>query len=180
MRGLGPALQSPAQFDLLNGITGTCGIAHATRRIERSVKEQRFDVVVLGGGPAGEVCAGKLGEAGVSVALVESHLVGGECSYYACMPSKALLRPAEVIAEARRVAGAREAVTGTLDVEAVLRRRDEIVHGLDDSEQLPWLDERNVTLVRGHGVLAGEGRVRVEDEPSSLSAPSSSPSAPAR
>ncbi|MBD0338226.1 MAG: NAD(P)/FAD-dependent oxidoreductase [Thermoleophilia bacterium] len=128
------------------------------------MNERNFDVTVIGGGPAGEVAAGKLGEAGLSVALVESHLIGGECSYYACMPSKALLRPAEALAEARRVPGAAEAVTGQLDVEAVLRRRDQIVHGLDDSDQVPWLDERNVTVVRGHGVLDGERRVRVGDE----------------
>jgi dihydrolipoamide dehydrogenase len=128
------------------------------------VSEQRFDVVVIGGGPAGEVAVGRLGEAGLSVALVESHLVGGECSFYACMPSKALLRPAEALAEARRVPGAREAVTGSLDVEAVLRRREEVVHGLDDSDQVPWLEERNVTLVRGHGAIAGERRVRVGDD----------------
>lgn len=140
------------------------GIPRAGRRIERFVSEARVDAIVLGGGPAGEVCAGKLGEAGLSVALVEDHLVGGECSFYACMPSKALLRPAEALAEARRVPGAREAATGELDVEAVLRRRDEVIHGLDDSDQVPWLDERNVTLVRGRGVLAGEKRVRVEDD----------------
>src|SRR5437667_12363510 len=97
-----------------------------------------FDVVVIGAGPAGEVCSGRLGEAGLSVAVVEGHLVGGECSFYGCMPSKALLRPAEALAEAQRIPGAREAVTGRLDVEAVLSRRDEGIHDLDDPAQLPW------------------------------------------
>jgi pyruvate/2-oxoglutarate dehydrogenase complex dihydrolipoamide dehydrogenase (E3) component len=128
------------------------------------MRERSFDVVVVGGGPAGEVCAGKLGQAGLEVALVENHLIGGECSYYGCMPSKALLRPAEALAEARRVPGAAEAATGELDVAAVLRRRDEVVHGLDDSDQLPWLAERNVTVIRGHGRLDGERRVRVGEE----------------
>ena len=82
---------------------------------------ETFDVIVIGAGPAGEVVAGRLGEAGSSVAVVEKHLVGGECSFYGCMPSKALLRPAEAIAEARRIPGAAEAVTGELDVAAVLR-----------------------------------------------------------
>ena len=86
------------------------------------------------------MCSGRLGEAGLSVAVVERHLVGGECSFYGCMPSKALLRPAEAIAEARRIPGAREAVTGELDVGAVLRRRDEVIHDLDDAVQLPWLE----------------------------------------
>jgi dihydrolipoamide dehydrogenase len=121
-----------------------------------------FDVVVIGAGPAGEVCAGRLGEAHLRVAIVESHLVGGECSFYACMPSKALLRPGEAVAEARRIPGAREAASGELDVDAALRRRDEVIHDLDDSSQLPWLEERGVVVVRGRGRLAGERSVAVD------------------
>jgi pyruvate/2-oxoglutarate dehydrogenase complex dihydrolipoamide dehydrogenase (E3) component len=124
---------------------------------------EEFDVVVIGAGPAGEVAAGRLGEAGLRVAIVEEHLIGGECSYYACMPSKALLRPAELLAEVERVPGAREAVTGTLDVAAVLARRDQVIHDLDDSVQLPWLEQRHVTVMRGRGRLDGERRVRVGD-----------------
>jgi len=117
---------------------------------------------VIGAGAPGEVSAGRLGEAGVSVAIVEERLVGGECSFYACMPSKALLRPLEIRAEAARVKGVR--VDDELDVPVVLARRDEVIHDLDDSTQVPWLTDRGVRLVRGHGRLDGERRVTVGDE----------------
>jgi pyruvate/2-oxoglutarate dehydrogenase complex dihydrolipoamide dehydrogenase (E3) component len=122
------------------------------------------DVIVIGAGPAGEVCAGQLAQEGLDVALAESERVGGECSFWACMPSKALLRPGELLDEVERVPGAREAVTGSLDPTAVLARRDEVIHHLDDSGQLPWLEERSITLVRGQARFEGERRVRVGDE----------------
>jgi pyruvate/2-oxoglutarate dehydrogenase complex dihydrolipoamide dehydrogenase (E3) component len=128
------------------------------------VSERAYDAIVLGAGPAGEVCAGRLADGGMKVAIVERDLIGGECSYYACMPSKALLRPADVLAEARRIPGVAAAVTGELDPQAVLDRRDEVIHDLDDSVQEPWLDERGIDLFRGEARFEGERRVAVGDE----------------
>lgn len=124
----------------------------------------RYEIVVLGAGPGGEAAAGMTAEAGLETAIVERELVGGECAFYACMPSKALLRPSALLDEVGRVPGVAGAWRVGIDPDGVLARRDEVIHDLNDSSQLPRLEERSIRLHRGHGVISGDREVRVGDE----------------
>ena len=125
---------------------------------------EHVDVVVIGAGSTGTNVAGYARDNDLTVAIVEDRLVGGECSYFACMPSKALLAPSQAVAAARRLAGAAAAVDGPIDVDAVLGRRDEFISDLDDSAQADWVGSIDARLVRGRGRLVGERRVDVHDE----------------
>ncbi|KOV97019.1 pyridine nucleotide-disulfide oxidoreductase [Streptomyces sp. NRRL B-1140] len=120
-----------------------------------------YDVVVLGAGPVGENVADRTRAAGLTTAVVESELVGGECSYWACMPSKALLRPVIARADARRVPGLRQSVQGPLDAAAVLAHRDYYTSNWKDDGQVGWLDSIGADLYRGHGRLTGSRTVTV-------------------
>ncbi len=120
-----------------------------------------YDVVIIGAGPVGENVADRTRAAGLSTAVVESELVGGECSYWACMPSKALLRPVIARADARRLPGLSAAVQGPLDAAAVTARRDEVAAHWKDDGQVRWLDSIGADLYRGHGRIAGPRTVTV-------------------
>ncbi|HYO37627.1 MAG TPA: NAD(P)/FAD-dependent oxidoreductase [Geodermatophilus sp.] len=120
-----------------------------------------YDVVVLGAGSTGENVADVVVRDGLTAVLVEEHLVGGECSYYACMPSKALLRGTEVLEEARAVAGAAAAVAGEQDAAATLERRDGFAHHWDDADQVEWVRGAGIDLLRGTARLDGERAVVV-------------------
>ena len=124
--------------------------------------DNAYDVIVIGAGPVGNTIADRARAAGLTVAAVERELVGGECSHWACIPTKAMLRPVVAVADARRVAGARQAITGPVDAPAVLARRDRWVTSWDDEGQAAGLKSIGAELIRGHGRLDGHRRVAVE------------------
>jgi pyruvate/2-oxoglutarate dehydrogenase complex dihydrolipoamide dehydrogenase (E3) component len=138
-------------------------------------QEQQYDIVVIGSGPSGREVSLHSVKYGFSVALIESNLVGGDCAYYACIPSKALLRPPEALTEARQVEGARQAAVGSLSVESVFARRDAFVDHWDDANLTNMMEEGGVHILRGHGRLDGHKRVVVTsadgDSSSAISTP---------
>ncbi|HVT69197.1 MAG TPA: NAD(P)/FAD-dependent oxidoreductase [Trebonia sp.] len=129
--------------------------------MSRPAEESTYDVIVIGAGPVGQVAALRARAAGLTAAVAERELVGGECSYWACIPSKAMLRPVLAVADARRVNGARQAVTGKVDAKGVFARRDEWVSNWNDGGQADALGNAGVDVVRGHARLDGVRRVVV-------------------
>jgi pyruvate/2-oxoglutarate dehydrogenase complex dihydrolipoamide dehydrogenase (E3) component len=125
------------------------------------MSDNTYDVIVIGAGPVGENVADRVARGGLTVAIVERELVGGECSYWACMPTKALLRSAAALRAVRRLPGAREAVTGDLDVAAVLARRDSFASQWKDDGQVSWLESAGIVLHRGQGRLSSARVVEV-------------------
>jgi pyruvate/2-oxoglutarate dehydrogenase complex dihydrolipoamide dehydrogenase (E3) component len=136
----------------------------------RTKPDRTYDVLVIGGGPAGENVADIAARHGLRVAVIEHELLGGECTYWACMPSKALLRPGEALDALRRVPGAAAAATGKIDINEALARRDALASHWDDAGQVSWLEDAGVDLLRGHGRITGERRVDVEHADGSIDA----------
>ena len=124
-------------------------------------EEGTYDVIVVGAGAVGENVADRVAQAGLRVVIVESDLVGGECSYWACMPSKALLRSGAALRSASALAGARGAIRGGLDVKAVLNARDEVASHWHDDGQVEWLNSANIDLIRGYARLTGPRELEV-------------------
>jgi dihydrolipoamide dehydrogenase len=125
---------------------------------------REYDVIVIGAGTTGENVADRAVKGGLSAVIIESDLAGGDCSYWACMPSKALLRPGQALEDARNVSGSREAVTDKLNASAVFRRRDYFTSNWNDSGQVEWIRRAKIDFLRGQGRLAGERRVSVTDK----------------
>ena len=120
-----------------------------------------FDLIVIGAGPVGQNVADRAKQGGLSVAVVENELVGGDCSYWACIPSKALLRSGSALRAAQNVPGSREAVTGNLDSAAVLARRNRFTHDWTDAHEAKWLADAGIELFRGRGRVTAPKQVRV-------------------
>src|SRR5688572_2104428 len=126
-----------------------------------TMAQQNFDVIVIGAGPVGQNVADRAKQGGLSVAIVENELVGGECSYWACIPSKALLRSGSALRAAQRVPGAREAAAGTLNTAAVFARRNEFTHDWTDQHEAQWLADTGIDLFRGFGRITAPKLVTV-------------------